>query len=321
MGGFLRYLDSINEYEQIDETKSSDFEAKITRNIRKFFEENQKKYDFLDGIMVEHSIDDRFNSDIVVQNNDDRVWIETKLNKYANYGSTSFKYENCEWTCDTGSDSLLDFILSLLKEHSSDFINFCKEKLGDDFSLPTDCDKVMKSWKIHGGIDDTDNDVYFITDKIEIEDFGKRISDFYINNKEERTYYIQIADELFILDPEYNPLGLKTHDGKPLRTFEETHRRGRIQFRAKRLSRKLKSGETKDFYSITTDVKILSDKENELNDEEYVCSFDSVSKFPILDITGNGDISDEGQQKQADGQHKAGSDTVEPGSDNEAREG
>ncbi len=321
MGGFLQYLRSIREDEQIDETQSSDFEEKIARNIRKFFEENRKKYGFLDGITVEHSVDDRFNSDIFVQNNDHRVWIETKLNKYANYGSTSFKYENGEWTCDTGSDPLLDFILSLLKEHSGDFIDFCHEHLGDDFSLPTDCAKIMKSWKRNGGIEDTDNDVYFITDKIEIEDFGKRISDFYINNKEERTYYIQIADELFILDPKCNPLGLKTRDGNPLRTFEETHRRGRIQFRAKRLSRTLKSGETKDFYSITTDVKILSDKENELNDEEYVCSFDSVSKFPILDIRGNEDISDDGQQRQADAEHKAGSDTVEPGPDNEAREG
>lgn len=90
---------------------------------------------------------------------------------------------------------------------------------------------------------------------------------------------MQVDDELYIIDPNYNPLGLRTRDGHDLKTLADAYRIGRIQFRAKGLEKKLKD-ETKYYYSIVCDVKILADKEKE--EDEYKCSFKSEDKWPIV---------------------------------------
>jgi hypothetical protein len=79
------------------------------------------------------------------------------------------------------------------------------------------------------------------------------------------------------VDPQYNPLGLKTRDGGELKPLSEAYRIGRIQFRAKGIDKKLKDGD-KYYYSIVCDVKILADDEKE--EEEYNCSLKSEDKFP-----------------------------------------
>ena len=135
----------------------------------------------------------------------------------------------------------------------------------------------MDEWKKAGMIDDTDNNVLFITEKIEMEEFGKKISEFYQTAKREPVYYIQIGDELYIIDSNYNPLNLKTHDGNDLKPLSEVHKRGRIQFRAKGIE-KLVGGKKKYYYNITCDLKILKDENKD--ETEYNCSFSDESKYP-----------------------------------------
>jgi len=282
--------ENVSEGVKTSDSKSDKFEVKITENIRKFIDNNRKNIPSLEFCEVSHSTDEdaKYFSDILVSNNGNNVWIEVKLNKYAELGGPSYKYIDGKWTCTTGDDPLMNYYLELLDQNSGKFIDFCRQKLGDDFRLPKDLPDVMDQWKSAGMVDDTDNDVLFITEKIEIEDFGKRITDFYVNTKNERVYYIQVGRNLYILDRNYNPLALKTRDGGALRTFEEAHRKGRIQFRAKRLQKKLKDG-TKDFYNITCDIKILADDEFK-DDGQYFCSFDEEIKFPIIDLGNTGDL-------------------------------
>ena len=130
-------------------------------------------------------------------------------------------------------------------------------------------------------MDDTDNDVQFITDKIPLEGFGDIIAEYYKTAKYEPVYYIQVGDDLYIVDPRYNPLGLKTKDGGDLKPLSDAYRLGRIQFRAKGLDKKLKDGK-KYYYSIVCDVKILADDENK-DETPYECSLKSDYKFPIIE--------------------------------------
>ena len=93
--------------------------------------------------------------------------------------------------------------------------------------------------------------------------------------KEEPVYYIQVADDLYIIDSDCNPLDLHTREGNPLKSISDAYRIGRIQFRVKAMNVK---GER--YFSIVSDVKILSDKEH--FDKEYSCSFDTPEKWPVV---------------------------------------
>jgi hypothetical protein len=115
---------------------------------------------------------------------------------------------------------------------------------------------------------------------VPLEDFGEKIAEYYKTAKYEPVYYIQVGDELYIIDKEYNPLGLKTKTGEELKSISEAYRIGRIQFRAKGIDKKLKDG-NKYYYSIVCDVKILADDEKE--ESEYNCSFKTEEKWPILE--------------------------------------
>lgn len=94
-------------------------------------------------------------------------------------------------------------------------------------------------------------------------------------------YYIQIADNLYIIDPDYNPLGIVTKNGSDLMSLSEAYRIGRIQFRLKGQHHTSVSGEDVVYYSVFLDVKILSDKENDTS--SYSCSFLTPEKFPVVE--------------------------------------
>ena len=118
------------------------------------------------------------------------------------------------------------------------------------------------------------------------------ISDYYIRQKNEPVYYIQIGDDLYVIDRAYNPLGLKTKAGRDLMTLEEAHRIGRIQFRLKGIERMLKDG-PKYYYTITSDLKVLSDRNLQEDGSPYECSFKTESKWPIIEDDGTEIVSEE----------------------------
>ena len=264
------------------DSSSDKFEQKIAENVKSFCLQNGEPYSSLKVVKYDGE-DNKYYSDVKVTNpkNNINVWIETKMNKYSCLGNPSFKYSDREWKCSTTEEDnpLTKYFIDILTEHSQKFIDFCHQKLGDDFELPRDLPDVMDDWKKAGMIDDTDNNVLFITEKIEMEEFGKKISEFYQTAKREPVYYIQIGDELYIIDSNYNPLNLKTHDGNDLKPLSEVHKRGRIQFRAKGIE-KLVGGKKKYYYNITCDLKILKDENKD--DTEYNCSFSDESKYPII---------------------------------------
>ena len=264
------------------DSASDKFEQKIAENVKSFCLQNGEPYSSLKVVKYDGE-DNKYYSDIKVTNpkNNINVWIEVKKDKYANYGNSSFTYSDREWKCSTTEEDnpLTKYFIDILTEYSQKFIDFCHQKLGDDFELPRDLPDVIDEWKKAGMIDDTDNNVLFITEKIEMEEFGKKISEFYQTAKREPVYYIQVGDELFIIDSNYNPLNLKTHDGNDLKPLSEVHKRGRIQFRAKGIE-KLVGGKKKYYYNITCDLKILKDENKD--ETEYNCSFSDESKYPMV---------------------------------------
>lgn len=172
--------------------------------------------------------------------------------------------------------------LDALKDNSKDFIAFCRKFLGKyDISLPKELTKeLVDAWRASGGVDDTDNDTQFITNKIPLERFGFKIAEFYKFSKNEQVYYIQVGDNLYIIDPNYNPLNLACRNGEPLKPLSEVYRKGRIQFRMKG-QEKASGGTVKHYYSIFCDVKILADKDN--MNENYKCSFLQPEKYPVVE--------------------------------------
>ena len=277
---FLEFLKTIDEVE-VAKTTSNKFEVEISEKIREFL--NSQEDEKYKNLTVNHydESDSKYHSDVYISNpqNNKQVWIEVKLNKYANLGGLSFKYINNQWTCTTTDDDdpLTNFYLTAINNHAQKFIEFCKSFLKkDDIQIQKDMsDELLDAWKVSGNITDTDNDTQFITEKIPIEDFGFLISKFYQTSKNEPVYYIQIADDLYIIDSNYNPLNLITKDGKELKTLSEAYRIGRIQFRIKAMN---KNG--KRYFACVNDIKILADKEN--IDEGYECSFDTVEKWPVV---------------------------------------
>lgn len=279
---------TIDEVET-SKTASYKFEEKIADNIRKFISTYATpEFDALEVHHYEES-DSKYHSDIYVENtrNGKQVWIEAKKNKYANLGSSSFKYADGKWSCTTLSEDepLAELYLDVLEEHASKFITFCKDYLGkDDIQIPTDLtEDLVDAWKDSGNISDTENDVQFITNKIPIEGFGVMISEFYKTAKDEPVHYVQVADDLYIIDPAYNPLGLMTRNGSGLMSLTEAYRIGRIQFRLKGQHHTSVSGEDVMYYSVFLDVKILSDDDNDTT--RYSCSFLTPEKFPVVERT------------------------------------
>lgn len=277
----------LGEGTKTSQTKSDKFEVQIEENLEKFLSRQEEPYRSLKVSRYEGT-DTKFYSDIKVTNpaNEKNVWIEVKLNKYANLGGPSFKYNDGKWTCTTtkedNEEHLANFYLEALEKGSQKFIEFCKKYLKkEDIKLPTDLSpELIKAWKDSGSVEDTENDVQFITDKIPLEGFGYKIAEYYKTAKYEPVYYIQVDDELYIVDPNYNPMSLKTKNGGELKPLSEAYRIGRIQFRAKGIDKKLKDGD-KYYYSIVCDVKILADDEKE-DEPEYICSFKDEEKFPVI---------------------------------------
>lgn len=276
---------TIDEVET-SKTASYKFEEKIADNIQKFISTYvTPEFDALEVHHYEES-DSKYHSDIYVENtrNGKQVWIEAKKNKYANLGSSSFKYADGKWSCTTLSEDepLAELYLDVLEEHASKFITFCKDYLKkDDIQIPTDLtEDLVDAWKDSGNISDTENDVQFITNKIPIERFGVMISEFYKTAKNEPVHYVQVADDLYIIDPAYNPLGLMTQNGSQLMSLSDAYRIGRIQFRLKGQHHTSVSGEDVMYYSVFLDMKILSDDHNT---SMYSCSFLSPEKFPVVE--------------------------------------
>ena len=290
---FKQFLEeSVGGGVKTKDSKANKFEAEIASNVRSFFHsQDDEKYKKLD---IEHYSGDnaKYYSDIRITNpsTSRTVWIEVKKDKNACLGSPTFKYYDREWHISSKDhdNPLSQYYLNLLNTHSEKFIQFCQNELGDDFNLPEDMVDVIDKWRKYGSIDDTDNDVNFITEKIPLENFGDKIAQYYKSVKDEPVYYIQINDDLYIIDPQYNPLNLKTHDGKDLKSISEVHKNGRVQFRAKGIE-KIVDGKKKYFYSIVMDIKQtakdnITGKTNDTKEpeDEYICSFKTREKYPSI---------------------------------------
>ncbi|ETP70815.1 periplasmic protease, partial [Lachnospiraceae bacterium JC7] len=71
---------------------------------------------------IDANLDRKFYSDVAVGNGSDRVWVECKLNKYANFGGPSFKYRDGAWSCTTGDDGFMTgYMTELVQEHTKEF--------------------------------------------------------------------------------------------------------------------------------------------------------------------------------------------------------
>ena len=289
--------ESVNEGVKTQETESNKFESEISDNIKNFLSKQQSPYNTLN---VEHysESDLKYHSDIKISNpkTDKDIWVEVKKDKYANLGSSSWKYSKGNWTCSTldDEDPLTPLLLNSITEHSKKFISFCKTFLKtEDINIPKDLTpELISAWKKSGSIEDTDNDVQFITEKIPLDGFGEKIAEYYKTAKNEPVYYMQVGDELYIIDSNYNPLNIRPRTGGELKSVSEAYRIGRIQFRAKGIEKKLKD-DVKYYYSVVCDVKILADKENQ--DKEYKCSFKTQENYPIIkdtEIAGNNVIKE-----------------------------
>ena len=277
-------MGKIEEGTKTSETKSGKFEVQIRDNIERFLKSQGEPYSSLQ-VRNYDGKDAKFYSDVEVTNpgNGKNVWFEVKLNKYACLGGPSYRFKDGKWTCTTtdGEDELSKLYLDALEKGSVKFISFCRNYLKtDDISIPKDLTpELIQAWKDSGSVEDTENDVQFITDKVPLEGFGEKIAEYYKTAKLEPVYYMQVGDELYIVDPERNPLGLRTRDGHDLKSLADAYRIGRIQFRAKGIDKKLKDG-NKYYYSIVCDVKILADDEKS-DEPEYRCSFKSEDRFPV----------------------------------------
>ena len=184
MVSFLNYL---CEGVKTKDSAGDKFEVLIADNLKKLI--SSAKLPFTVSRQTE---DRKFYSDIKVENNGKRIWIETKLNKRASLGGPSFKYEDGKWTCTTTSDEcpLGDYYVMLLEENAAAFIDFCKKKLGEKFNLPHDLPEVIYDWrKVHKKIDGRD-DILSITASLPLNDFGDKIAKFYTTVKREPAYYI-----------------------------------------------------------------------------------------------------------------------------------
>ena len=293
--------EGIDEGIETSKTQSDMFEAEIADNVREFLSRQNAPYDMLEVSHYEGE-DRKYYSDVRVSNpaNGKNVWIEVKLNKYSDYGNPSFKYQDGQWSCTTSEeeDPLAGFFLKAISDNTEKFISFCKDFLGtEDIKLPTDLTpELVQAWKDSGSVDDTENDTQFITEKIRIDGFGEMISRYYSSQKLEPVYYIQVGDDLYLIDRKYNPLDLVTKDGTELKTLAEAHRIGRIQFRMKGIERELADG-PKYYYSITSDFKVLSDRNLDEEDGEkpYECSFLTKEKWPMVRNGGTSseDVSEE----------------------------
>lgn len=267
------------------EKKSSRFEIEIRHNLERFLHSHEEPLKSLEVSGYDGS-DAKFYSDIKVSNprNGKSIWVEVKENKYACFAGPSMKYRDGKWECTTidEDDPLSRFYVDAITDGAGKFISFCRSYLKrDDVNIPKDLTpQLIEAWKDSGSVEDTENDVQFITDKIQLDDFGKKVSEYYMTSKNEPVYYMQVGDELYIVDENHNPLGLKTGDGKNLKTVSDAFRLGRIQFRAKGIDKKLKDG-GKYYYSIVCDVKILADDGKK--DDGYACSLKSEGKFPVVD--------------------------------------
>lgn len=268
------------------ETSSYKFEQQISNQINKWLEsQTDEKFKNLSSTKYTGD-EEKYFSDVFIENkeNGKRIWVEVKKMKNSCLGNPSFKYTDGKWSCTTTDDDnqLADLYLEALNEGSKKFIDFCKSYLKtDDISIPKDLTpQLINAWKKSGSVEDTDNDVQFITNKIMLDDFGSKIAEFYKTVKNEPVYYMQVDDDLYILDPQYNALGLKTNDGKELKPISDVYKHGRMQFRAKGIEKKLKSG-SKYYYNIVCDIKITSNE----SDDVYRCSFKTEEKWPKVKTT------------------------------------
>lgn len=282
MVNFKQFFDE----SQRNKENYSNFEIETTKGIREFLKSQEdEKYR---SLKVEHydGSDSKFHSDIVIINskNNKQVWVEVKKDKYANLGGFSYKFKDNKWSTTTLDESnpLAKLYLKIIDENSKDFIDFCMKYLKkEDIELPKDLnEQLLKKWKQSKSISDTENETQFISNKVEINDFGLVISKFYQTAKIEPVYYIQVGDDLYIIDKEFNPLNLKTKDNNPLKSLEDVYKLGRVQFRVKAFDK-----DGKKYFSITQDIKILSDRNLgiEQEKEQYFCSFNTKEKWPLVD--------------------------------------
>ena len=148
----------LGEGTKTSETKSDKFEVQIKDNLEKFLQSSGEPLSNLKVSRYEGS-DTKFYSDIRVTNpkNEKSIWLEVKLNKYANLGGPSFKYKDGKWTCTTTKeeeDHLTQIYLEALERGSERFISFCKKYLKtEDISLPKDLSpELIEAWKKSGSV-------------------------------------------------------------------------------------------------------------------------------------------------------------------------
>lgn len=288
----------INERAKTADTEADRFESKVAEGLERVLAAAGLSGKFK---VSRPDVDRKFYSDVAVGNGSDRVWVECKLNKYANFGGPSFKYRDGAWSCTTGDDGFMTgYMTELVQEHAKEFVSFCEtrlrrflEKAGRGLQIPTDLPLVIEEWK-KVRAKDGDGDTLYICDPIKVEDLGQRVVSYYQNVKREPVYYAQVGDTLYQLDRRYNPLNLETQDGGELPLLAEAYPNGTFWFRAKG---GYKASTGKYYYSIQCDVKV----QGETAETESRCSLADERLFPrIKDMKKKNLIAEDGEDEQGD---------------------
>ncbi len=265
------FSEFIDEGTPTENSTGAKFEAEVADGVKQWL--SDVGYPFTVSRPEE---DMKFYSDVCISNGESNVWIEAKANDAANLGCPSFKYQDGEWSCTTTDGAVADYMLDILKENSGEFIDFARDVLGREPELPADLPDIMDAWtETHSFDSGTKEGKLYLFDAVKIDKLGEKVTKFYQTAKREPAYYIQVADDLYILDKRWNPLNLKTKDGKDLLQFKDVFRSGTAWFRAKG---GYKTSVDKYYYSIVVDVKADHSELPELNN--YACSFTDREKWP-----------------------------------------
>jgi len=159
-------------------------------------------------------------SDVLVKHNNQRVWIEVKMNHTDNLGNTRASYDGNTWFASAekrGSlagkiGPLKTYIVKMLNDHAKDFVKSIqkttgKNKLNTNIG-PQKTDKDTVNLQEMKDFMSKQKDQYIVT--VSGQNLGKVVRDHYSKGgKSETVYYMQADDDFYRLSNE-DPLGVES---------------------------------------------------------------------------------------------------------------
>ena len=157
-------------------------------------------------------------SDVLVKHNNQRVWIEVKMNHTDNLGNTRASYDGNAWLAAVEKRGSLEgkigplktYIVKMLNDHAKNFVKSIqkatgKTKLNTNIG-PQKTDKDTVNLEEMKAFMAKQNDQYIIT--VSGQNLGKVVRDHYsMGGKSETVYYMQAGDDFYRLSNE-DPLGV-----------------------------------------------------------------------------------------------------------------